>query len=430
MVTVGSAVQTSGTTLDSESGNRYTRNRLTLRRKRTKDGRWGKWVVRIRFRGQIHTLTLTEGAKESMEIALRARREIHAKRWNEIKIAAGMRSACAVAMSVLKKAYFEAPVEANTVTRNQNWKALQQLLNTANPGVASFDAKTVQIINADLAIQWFVAAKARVDAETDQTKQATLKRSANSRFAQAASVFTVRSLASYKLAGIHHEGMDKFLASGEVYQFVRIPKREYLPPDEIIIKETMDSWSTLSDRDLFLAIGHELAFGLRAGEVVQAKWGWWAHREGYPVLEGVGDFKNGTGHINVRALDPWFSIMRDRIISKGWRGKEDEFVIGGSSTQRNDLVYRAASQWIRAHGWNTQKTNHALRAYSGSQVAMRYSIYEAQTWLRHASVTVTEQHYSYFIKAFRPADVTTMAVRWASEQRAFQPVILPNAAPA
>jgi hypothetical protein len=37
--------------------------------------------------------------------------------------------------------------------------------------------------------------------------------------------------------------------------------------------------------------------------------------------------------------------------------------------------------WPRGLGWETQKTNHGLRAYAGSQIAMKYGIYEAQTWL-------------------------------------------------
>jgi hypothetical protein len=59
------------------------------------------------------------------------------------------------------------------------------------------------------------------------------------------------------------------------------------------------------------------------------------------------------------------------------------------------------------------KTNHALRAYAGSQVAMKYGIYEAQMWLRHSTVKVTEQNYSHFVNKFKPADLEQLPTRWA-----------------
>jgi integrase len=81
------------------------------------------------------------------------------------------------------------------------------------------------------------------------------------------------------------------------------------------------------------------------------------------------------------------------------------------------------SEFLRkdAHKWETMKTNHALRAYAGSQVAMKYGIYDAQCWLRHSTVKVTEQHYSHFIKRFRPADLDTIPARWAQAFSGNQP---------
>jgi integrase len=376
-----------------------------------------KYACRIKFRGKVHELTLAETAKDSFEMAVRARREIHEDRWDALKTATALRGARQVTLAELEKKYLVSTVEASAATRTQNWNALLQLLDGQSPSQ----------INAGLASAWFEKMASRASAEPDQQRQATLKRSANSRYQQAASVFAPRALAGYKLAGLATADFEKFLAAGELHKFNRIPKKEYNPPAELIIAATLTAWEQLEDRNLFLAIGHELAFGLRAGETVQVKWNWWTDRENYPVLDGAGDFKNGAGHICVRALDPWFSTMASRIAAKSWKGQPDEYVLTGNMTQRNDIVYRAASAWLRAQGWKTQKTNHALRAYAGSQVAMRYSIYDAQTWLRHASVTVTEQHYSHFIKKFRPEDPATLPVKWATKTREFQPIILPAA---
>jgi len=69
-------------------------------------------------------------------------------------------------------------------------------------------------------------------------------------------------------------------------------------------------------------------------------------------------------------------------------------MIEGSDTYREEDLFRGIGSWLRKLGWETRKTNHALRAYSGSQVAMKYGIYDAQAWLRHSTVKVTEDSYS------------------------------------
>lgn len=47
---------------------------------------------------------------------------------------------------------------------------------------------------------------------------------------------------------------------------------------------------------MFLAIGHELAFGLRRAEMAQARWDWLkTAAAGYPVLDAEAIVKNGSG---------------------------------------------------------------------------------------------------------------------------------------
>ena len=133
--------------------------------------------------------------------------------------------------------------------------------------------------------------------------------------------------------------------------------------------------------------------------------------------------------IQVRALDPYFNQMRLRVETKKWRRNPEDYVIKGTDTYRTDDVYRAVSDFLRSHGWQTKKTNHALRAYSGCQIAMKYGIYEAQMFLRHATVKVTEENYSHFVRKFKPADMDTIPARWATAAvPVFQPKILPAAA--
>jgi integrase len=119
----------------------------------------------------------------------------------------------------------------------------------------------------------------------------------------------------------------------------------------------------------------------------------------------------------VRALDPWFSDMKARVVAEGWRGVEDAPIIEGSPSYCTGDLFRAIGSWMRKLGWKTNKTNHALRAYAGSQVAMKYRIYDAQAWLRHSTVKVTEDHYSQYVKDFKPANLDEIPARWATLER-------------
>jgi integrase len=219
-------------------------------------------------------------------------------------------------------------------------------------------------------------------AEADQGNAASLRRSANSQWVKAKSIFTPRCLAHYRDKELYHANLDDFVRAGELAKFTRIPKLSYNPPLEDIINKTLEEWAKLEDRNLYLAIGHELAFGLRIGEVAQARWGWHTTRAGYPVIdstavkEGV-TVKAGSGIIQVRALDPWYTTMRRQIELQDWRTDAKDLIITGADTYRTDALFRAVSEWMRARGWHTRKTNHALRAYAGGQVAMVYGIYDA-----------------------------------------------------
>jgi hypothetical protein len=52
---------------------------------------------------------------------------------------------------------------------------------------------------------------------------------------------------------------------------------------------------------------------------------------------------------------------------------------------------------IRCCRWKTKKTNHALRAFAGCQVALVYGLYEASRFLRHSTIKVTQDHYMHLL---------------------------------
>jgi integrase len=178
------------------------------------------------------------------------------------------------------------------------------------------------------------------------------------------------------------------------------------------MKHTLHEWVKLTDRNMFLAVGLELAAGLRKGEVVQCTWGMLSRDRNGALLDGRGAVKNCSGRFLVPPIDPYWSVLLRRIEKEGWRGKNTDPVLLGTITETSDCTFRNIGAWMRGLGWKTQKTNHALRAWSGSLVAMKFGIYRASAWLRHSSVKVTESHYTHFLneRVFRPEEVR---IRWA-----------------
>ena len=322
--------------------------------------------------------------------------------------ASKMRQTVVGTVAQLAAAYRTSPSEAGTTTRDHNINALHFLVPADG---------TVHDINSAAARGYFERVQAKALAEPDQGKAASLRRSANSVWAKARSLFTPKCLEYYRGKDLYHECLAAFVSAGNLAKFSAraVPKVMYNPPSDQIITATLKAWEALADQDrnLYLAIGHELAFGLRIGEMAQATWGWHQIRSGYPVLDGNATVKNGTNMIQVRALDPWYSQMQFQMQLHAWRTAPADHIITGSEAYRQDGLFRAASDWLRKLGWETKKTNHALRAYAGGQVAMKYGIYEAQMFLRHSTVKVTEQNYAHFIKKFRPADPETIPARWA-----------------
>lgn len=338
---------------------------------------------------------------------------------------------CTVAQLVT--VYRGLALDASEDTREQNINALYLILSLQVPGAAkeTLEHLPVAAINGGLAKAWFDQARRRAAGDgpsadgqsgTDQRKGNSIKRSAKSRFGHVRSLFTPRALAGYDAAGLNigKTNITAFLQAGLAHTFTRLPRNEYNPPSDEIITATLAAWEALQDTNLFVAIGLELSFGLRKREIAQARANWLSVRQGYPVIDAECKVKNGTGLLQVRAIDPFYTILK-RKLDAGAPKSPTEYLIGGVVSHREDTIFRSVGHWLRDLGWSTQKTNHALRAYAGSQIAMKYGIYEAQTWLRHSTVKVTEDHYSHFVRKFKPSDPDALPVRWAT--------LDPNAAP-
>lgn len=289
--------------------------------------------------------------------------------------------------------------------------ALLNVLRQA--GLAQPGAESSAILTGTTAGKFFDAVVRRAAAEPDQQAAARVKRTALSLFNQARCVLQPAALREYQRAGVHLPDVVEFLAEGELrrkkFKGVRVVHE---PPDWKLVDAVLAAWPGLADWNAFAAVGLELALGLRAGEVAQVRWEWFAVEDGvWHLSTRAAAVKNQTGALRVPALDPFWSTFRARALAEGRWGAGGT-VLTGTESERRDLVFRRVSEWLRGLGWEKQKTNHGLRSYAGAEVAIRWrSPFTTQMWLRHESVTTTEKHYT---KQWMDAQqARTSRVEWA-----------------
>jgi integrase len=339
----------------------------------------------------------------------------------------GTKSRHTVSITVAKllEHYAAAPLTAGSRTRHNNGAALKHIIATATGQDA--DAQPISVMDGSIIRRWFDAKRTAASAETDQQVAQRILRSANSMANQAAGVVIPRARDYYASNSCDHPSLADFYG---VYKRIRVrglPAHGHDAPTDQIVQATLAAWETIEEKNLFLAVGFALAFGLRLGEITQARWSWLTEVSGAPFLDSTAStesiqVKNKTGRIQVRALDPFFTTLRARATARGWIGSGSDPVV---VTPYGDLC-RGISRWLRALGWRTQKAAHALRDYAGSMVILKYGPHDAQAFLRHASVTVTERHYSTFVNARAMIDRDSLPIHWATVTAAPVLTILPK----
>lgn len=277
--------------------------------------------------------------------------------------------------------------------------ALRQVARKAFPA-RDLDTLDCSALTEAAAIRYFTECERLALTESDQRRRAAIVRSTNSVFNQARAIFAPRAIARLKRSGHVLPDLSLFVNAGKKFS-LRAPAASFDPPDDTLIRRTLISWTRLDDRNMFLAAGHALACGLRAGEMSQALWSWHTHRDGIPVLRADAvNVKNQTGRLEVVPLEPFWTIMQRRIVKRGWSvsvpASPCSYILTGTDTERTDAVFRRVSAWLRGLGWRTQKTNHALRDLSASLITMKYGLDFAKHWCRHSTITTTERHYNRF----------------------------------
>lgn len=350
--------------------------------------------------------------------------------WDEVRAFAGD---CGTAGSVAAslKDLFEAwevlPLDIGEKHRRNVPLAVRRVLRLAGwDGTES--ASPEEVWSEALPARWKAGVMARVKGAPEQDEQKRLKYSANRDLQVALCFWKPNVIAAFKEKGLvvpEVQYFERVVLAFKGQKFRKVGRPPYNAPRDEVVAETLAQWRKRGEvrgvrgeptRNEFIAIGLMLAFGLRKGEVAQARGGWLTSIEGQPFLDSSKvSVKSGSGIIQARALDPFYSQLVEGMKANGWGVKADEFLIEGTNTERCEGVFNRISAWMRSLGWETVKTNHVMRDYAGSQVCMRYGLEKASTWLRHSSLKVTQEHYTDFVKR-HAMEAELVPVHWASLQ--------------
>jgi len=291
------------------------------------------WYCAYAYRGQRYLRRL-ENANKGRALtearAMKAQTLLDVIRGNDTAIAAAkLRQAKGPTLAEFFAGYDACGARAGLNARKQNKHALRQFLREC---AGRDDAATpMTLVDDALARDWLTKAKQKALLTDDPRAKNTLFASANSRYRQAASLFSKEALDYYATHALSLPGYARFLSAGQANR-CKVNKNIHNRYDvPAAAWEHLDPTVT-QDKHLFLTIGFELAFGLRANELAQMKWGWLQAGPGYPVLAGTGTFKNGGWRLYVRALAPYYTTLMHRVQAQGWRGAADDYVIPGSGT--------------------------------------------------------------------------------------------------
>lgn len=302
------------------------------------------------------------------------------------------------------------PQGASDTTRHHNARDLRNILIAA--GLSTFNAQPSAILDASLVRAYLRALEGRM-VGMDQLAARRAQRTAFSLLAHAASVVAPHVTLHLADAGLKLPDFTPFRAAVQAAtRRARKLTEEFRAPTDDIIMGTLENWMTLP-RNEFLAVGLALSCGLRAGEIAQARWDWFTVANHRPFLSATANVKNASGRIEVQPIDPWFASMMARARAQSFNLEPSAFILEGEATERTDLVFRRVSEWLRGQGWQTQKTNHALRALAGSMVLKSFDLYTASVFLRHSNVQVTKDHYAYFLRPESTSQPPLIRVDWA-----------------
>lgn len=346
----------------------------------------GGWYYEFRYRGKPYKRGGFSTAKIAETAGKAARRMIEQGYIAEYKALSNRQPSPYARLQDIRARYRDIThASPATITANlNNWDLLLARLEIQPTAKADK-------LNPAAIRKWYRIAQSNLTG--DQQNDRSAKVTANSILNSALSILADKLLPHYQDAGLKLPDYTDLRRTVKAEAFA-LPRKDYHPPAPEIIAATLRDWEQLDDRNLFLAIGWILSFGLRKSNVTSARWDWIRQEHGHWILDVETPTKNRTGRLRIQALAPYFTNMLAVARRHGWTTGP---VLRGSKTDTHDNTFRRLSHFLTDHGWAMQKKAHALRDYAISCVAAKFGIYDASLFAQHATVTQTQTNYSNFV---------------------------------
>lgn len=443
---------------------KYRGRAWSIRKRR--DDPDANWQLYFEDRGRRYPFSLGTASKQLAITEAKLKIDLHFDGRTEALRQSMQRpgNACSTFADVFAIA-LQLDIDARTDTARKNYiwgtrYVIAHALELRTP--ADVDALSTSVLTAETAEKFFARARAHERKIAGQAKANTFRRTCNQAFCFCCALFAPRATRSMKrdFKLTVPETIAAFRACQETDRF-NVPTATFQRPAPAVLRSTLTEWlriartpgypipggahmscrpreiaplSDIARRNMFIAIGLMLAFGLRKAEVKKVRWNWFQTVDGMPMLRCQDvDVKGGTNEINIVALDPFYRILMRTIARNNWRGSPNEYCLierpkvqgahptltglkfaYGGHTDRTYWPAMDVSHWLRSLGWETQKTNHALRDYSASLITMRYGLDAASRWCRHKNRATTESHYNGFVELGKMANPKLLAwIRWA-----------------
>lgn len=319
---------------------------------------------------------------------------------------------------------------------------------------------SLEVVNGETGAQFWTRALAHAGSLASQADQQKFKRQARGWFGCCKALFAADAVKSFPAGGLVGPELASIAAfrASKPKRF-KVARAGFTAPANAVLRATFRQWLQLgrtpgyavlggagnarkkhelqplhetARRNMFIAIGLMLACGVRKGEVLQLRWRHLTHdAEGVPRLIARDiQVKKGTGQLEVKPLEPFWSLLRRGIERNGWQGAPDDFILAqrpqtagvhgglvfrhGGHCDRTYWPFYHVGKWLRSLGWNLQKTNHALRDCAASFVTMKWGLDRAKLFCRHETRATTEANYSRFVREDLMDNPKSLAwLRWA-----------------
>lgn len=227
----------------------------------------------------------------------------------------------------------------------------------------------------------------------DKAEQERKKRGANGTFRSLLGLFSKEAMRHYS----HLTLPPDLLTILGAAKFRKVGKVKKRLPEVAVLRRLFAEVGELRDKDqnAYLAFLLAAHCGLRLKELAWARPDWLQAGETPRMwVHTTEDFKSKSSAERFAEIQPWVFDELQALT------KDRTYMLTGKKTVRYEKTAKALNAWVKSRDFaeaGGEKGVHGLRFLFGAYVANRRSLYTAQKFLGHESVTTTEDHYTDLI---------------------------------